>query len=317
MTTLRSAVLLLPLLFAGCLEVESMEIQVVADRANDRLDVMIVSRGVFSSATNEQNLQKDLADLMKCRDVAAVPMPGLGVVDFTDPAKGDTDAKWQRNAMFFDIEAGAFFIDEQGRLSFYQFLRINRAKEFAALAGQQALEQMAADRRTTPATQELVAAAIRDGLQVITIDGAGFVFRRPLAEAEHKDEQIALWRGVVRGVEKALTKEDGAERTDATERGHVQMLRDNDAAIVRRQGVTEYYIGTQGSDACDYQLRGPAYRDNLLQAFIVNEPRPPHVTQALVDKQFAAFHGRQARVPEAYAAAKRRLVGAASDQVPK
>jgi hypothetical protein len=86
----------------------------------------------------------------------------------------------------------------------------------------------------------------------------------------------------------------------------VRTLVDNDVAIVRRAGVTEYLIGTQGSEVCDYVLPGKAYEDNLMKAFTAGEPRPPAVTQAIIDKQFAAFHAREARMPKAFAELKQR-----------
>ena len=74
--------LLVLLLLAGCLEVDSMDVTVVADLPNDRLDVMLVSRGLSSSWTGT-GIERDRKDLLSCREVAAVPVPGLGVVDAT------------------------------------------------------------------------------------------------------------------------------------------------------------------------------------------------------------------------------------------
>jgi len=304
----RAAAVLCLSLLTGCLEVESMEMQVVADRANDRLDVMLTSRGVWSSATNETNLAKDLADLRKCRELSAVPLPGIGVVDLSQPAEGQ-DGKWLQLVPFLDIEPGAFFVDEQGRLSFYQFLRIHRPKQFAAVVDEIARASWATQKqRGSPETIALMEQAGREQWPLFVVDGAGFTLRRPLADADHRAEQAQLWNEVARKVERAVTGEGGAEKSDATQRGPIQMLRDNDVAIVRRAGVTEYVIGTQGSEVCDYQLRGGKYQDNLMQAFGETEPPPPAVTQALIDKQFASFRQREARVPPAFREQKQRAV---------
>lgn len=309
----RRLVLLPLLLLAGCLEIEAMEITVVADPAHDRLDVMIVSRGIFSSETEDNaNLQHDLEQLLKCRDVSALPIPGIGVADFTKQDEREDDIDWQRSVLFLDIEPGAFFLDEQGRLSFYQFMRINRLAEFTALAAAEARAAWRQERaKASPQTRACIDAALRDGIEPLTIDGAGFIMRRPISLDEHRVAQTAWWRALVRGVERAVTEAEGASRSDATQRGWVQMMRDNDVAMVRRTGVTEYYIGTQGSERCEYQVRGPAWRDNLLQKFAASEPPPPKVSQALVDKQFAAFRERAARLPKAYLAARERAQAAA------
>lgn len=298
------------LLLAGCLEVESQEARVVSDPAHDRIDVMIVSRGVASSAEGD-NLAKDLADLKKCRDVAALPIPGFGVADFAAPADGEKDAKWQRSVKFLQIEAGAFFVDEQGRLSYYQFLRIEPASAFCrmvdeALQQQWGEQQGRSGKLAGAALDAAVAAAVKSGHLGFRMDGAGFSYREPMDDDEHRARQDSQWRSVVRDVEKALGK-DG-DKTDATQRGIVQLLRDNDIAAVRRVGYTEYFAGTQGAPECDYQYRGPKYRDSLLQALVADEPRPPNATQALIEKQFAAFRQREPRMPPAFAAARQRAL---------
>ncbi|HZN39557.1 MAG TPA: hypothetical protein VFD82_12185 [Planctomycetota bacterium] len=305
MPTRLSAVLfafLLPV--AGCLEVESMEVRVVADSKNDRLDIMIVSRGVWSSAKSDSELASDLAKLRKCREVAAVPVPGMGVMDFTAQ---DDDADWQRwreLIPFLDIEAGAFFTDEQGRLSFYQFLRVHRPKEFAAACSRIARTAMLAEKKISAATRALLEKAANEEWPVVIIDGAGFGFRRPLADEDHRTERAELARDVERSLDREAKR---AEREEGKpEPSLLRSLFDNDLAIVRRAGVTEYLIGTQGSEVCDYVMPGKAYEDNLMKAFTADEPRPPAVTQAIIDKQFAAFHAREARLPPAFAEQKKR-----------
>ena len=119
---------------------------------------------------------------------------------------------------------------------------------------------------------------------------------------------IWLCRRLVRQVEAALEGKDGMVRSDATQRGLVQLLRDNKVGVVRREGVTEVYIGVQGSERCDYQIRGGAYQDNLLKEFQKLEPPPPKVSQAMVDRQFEAFRKREARLPKAYAQARARAI---------
>ena len=313
MPLLRWFACVLCLIAAACLEVDSMEVQVVADAANDRLDVMIISRGVSSSATTKDNLAKDFADLMKCRDAAAVPLPGVGVMDFTQPDDAADSAKWRRAIQYLEIEAGAFFVDESGRFSFYQFLRVHRPAELAKVVSAMAAEGWQKElERATPETRELMQRAAREQWPLLVFDGAGVVVRRPLADDDHRQEQQKFWRAVIRAVrepEKQAT-EEGQKPIDPSDRGLVQLLRDNDVAVVRRPGVTEYHVGTQGAPVCDYQLRGKPYVDNLLQELVQNEPRPPAVNQALIEKQFATFRQRNVRMPAAFAAAKKAAAAA-------
>lgn len=302
------------LLLASCLEVESTEVRVVADTQNDRLDVMIVSRGVSSSAGSEQSLRKDLADLRQCRDGACVIAPGLGVMDFGKPEEPADEAEAEarrRLVSFLDFEPGAFFVDDAGRLSFYQFVRIHRLGEFEAFCNERVRTAVLAKRKgVSPATAALIEKAQREGATWLTIDGAGFAVRRPLSAADHRAERDEMWREVVHQVVASARSrpDDPVHEVVAytVERGVVQALRDNDVAVVRHEDATEYYVGIQGSAVGDYRIRGGEYKDDLLLALAAEEPRPPVVTQELVEKQFAGFRAREARLPAAYAEIKRR-----------
>jgi hypothetical protein len=227
-------------------------------------------------------------------------VPGGGVLDFTEPADDAADAqRWRELVPFLDIEAGAFFTDEQGRLSFYQFLRVHRPKEFAAACSRIARTAMLAEKKVSAATRALLEKAANEEWPVVIIDGAGFCFRRPLADEDHRKERAELARDLARSFDRDEAKPQAS---------FVRTLFDNDFAIVRRAGVTEYLIGTQGSEVCDYVLPGKTYEDNLMKAFTADEPRPPAVTQAIIDKQFAAFHAREARVPPAFAELKQHAL---------
>src|SRR5262249_34227439 len=150
---------------AGCLEVDSMEVTVVADLPHDRLDVMLVSRGLSSSWTGS-GIEHDLKDLLSCREVAAVPVPGLGVVDFTKQTEGDD--RWQTLLPFVSVEAGAFFVDELDRLSFYQFLRIEHVQAFVRAIEAMARAEMANVRKgVSPATLALVDRAVRESWPLV------------------------------------------------------------------------------------------------------------------------------------------------------
>jgi hypothetical protein len=304
MSARLAARLLLPfaaLLPAACLEVESMEVEVVADPAADRLDVMILSRGVSSSGSDEKTLAKDLADLRRCRDAAAIPIPGLGIVDFAAPA-GDEDEKHLQSFLpLVDIEAGAFFVDEQGRLGFYQFARIRGLKEFCALVDARVHAAWQKERdKASAATRALQERAAAEKWPLLRIEGAAFVFARPLAAEDHRRERLEFWRDVVEAARSAAAGGGEEGKDGAPLRGELLLLAENDLAIVRREHVTEYVVGALGSSACSYRLPGKEYQDNLLKHLEQSEPRPPAVTQALIEKQFAAFHGRPARLPAEY-----------------
>jgi hypothetical protein len=55
---------------------------------------MLVSRGL--SSWTGTGIERDLKDLLSCREVAAVPVPGLGVVDFTKQTEDATPTRRAR-----------------------------------------------------------------------------------------------------------------------------------------------------------------------------------------------------------------------------
>jgi len=280
------------LLLGGCLEVDSMEITVVADAAADRLDVLIVSRGISSSGPTKP--EGDLELLLKCRELAAVPVPGIGVMDFTQE---DDESHNRELLSWLEIEAGAFFTDERGRLSYYQFARILHPARFAAEVERQMRAQFAApDPKLSPATRALRERAVKEQWPLFAFAGAGCTLRWPLADDEHRQEMQHFWAQVFDGVRQDAKPEEL--------RGMAQWLRDNDLAVVRRPGVTEFVIGTQGAEQCEFSLRGAEYTDNLHKLLVAKEPSPPKATQKLIDEQFDAFHRRATRMPKAFVEAK-------------
>src|SRR5262249_55900941 len=202
--------------------------------------------------------ERDLKDLLSCREVAAVPVPGVGVIDFTKQTEGDD--RWQTLLPFLSVEAGAFFVDELDRLSFYQFLRIEHAQAFMRAIEVMVRTEMANDRKgVSPATLALVDRAVRESWPLVVLDGAGITIRRPQSDADHRAEQARVWRDVVEAAHKPRDSDERGRGDGPLERGIVQVLRDNDVGVVRRPDVTEYVIGTLGATTCKYRLRGEPY----------------------------------------------------------
>lgn len=220
----------------------------------------------------------------------------------TAPRRGAGD---QTLLPFVSVEAGAFFVDELDRLSSYQFLRIEHAQAFVRAIEVMARTEMADVKKgVSPATLALLDRAVRESWPLVVMDGAGITIRRPLSDADHRAEQARLWRDVVEAAHKTRDADEKGRGDGPLERGIVQVLRDNDVAVVRRENVTEYVIGTLGAATCRYRLRGEPYTDNLMQAFVQGEPKPPRAAQTLIDKQFDAFRSRAVRMPAAFAEAR-------------
>lgn len=289
------ALLVLAAAPAACtFEVERSEIRIVADAKNDRLDVLIVSRGIYSTAKNDKQLEKDFESLLRCRDAGAIPM-SFGVIDLAEvPDEEELVEPMALVLQHLEVEPGAFFVDGEKRLCFYQFLRIHRPRDFCAafdacVRGIWANGKERAAKDASPETLALVERAVAEKWPLLRVEGAAFAFGRPLATADHEKEAKQLAEHLAKDPDEA------------------RMLADNHVAIVRRENVTEYVLGELGAERCDFVAQSKEKAtDSLLELFADREPTPPAVTDELVEKQFTAFRGREARVPPAFAAAKKR-----------
>ena len=127
--TMLAAALLLAA--SSCLEIDAQDVYVHFDAEQDRIDLMLVHRGVFAEASNddtEKALRVAIEDLAEARQTGEVILWNNRPLRI-NPIEDGTPAT---TALFghLDVENGGLFTDPTGTLCAYQFVRVNRAKAF-------------------------------------------------------------------------------------------------------------------------------------------------------------------------------------------
>ncbi|MBM4061828.1 MAG: hypothetical protein FJ265_12145, partial [Planctomycetes bacterium] len=125
---LRCVPLFLLLLLTACLEFDAQEITFRHDPDKDRIDALVVYRGLFvEGGGNKEPLPKALADL------DAAMRDGVFCFWCNWPFKVDPvhdDGPGTALLPHYEIETGGLFTDPKGILCGYQFVRIREAKAF-------------------------------------------------------------------------------------------------------------------------------------------------------------------------------------------
>lgn len=198
MRRLLVAALVLLLAFAGCLELDGQEVTLRYDVAADRIDVLLVYRGLFvenDGRTEEDPLTKALKDLADARETGEFVLWNNWPLTF-DLTK-DYAAPRAALAEHVDVENGSLFTDPQGVLCAYQFVRIRDAKAFVQkvntlleLAIQAGLaggwrggdgEQHRLDDDTRDSARDF----LRDGQKMLTVEPGRVALRLPLSAKDH------------------------------------------------------------------------------------------------------------------------------------
>lgn len=334
------APLLLLLLLAGCLEFDAQEITVHYDADKDRIDALVVYRGLFAEGGNgssDKPLEKALADL------DAAMQNGVFCFWSNWPLKVDpVHDRGPGTALLphYEVETGGLFTDPRGVLCGYQFVRIRDAKAFlqkvntmlevavqaAALAEHQAeggVFKFDADSR------ELLRDFLRDGQQLLKVERGRVELRLPCTLRDHRFLKMQLERHLLDNlpgelVRRAAVEQHRAEGGDATKtnfgldaaaiagpqltarlRGapSFRFFWDNDFTFDRRDELTTVGIGERGADEVRIvKASGGLYHDNLLQAL---RARGDKIEDGVPDpelaRRFAAFRGRDCALPAGYA----------------
>jgi hypothetical protein len=339
---LLSACLALLLPLAGCLEFDAQEVTVRYDAEADRIDALIVYRGLFAEGGNgssEKPIDKALKDLAEARETGEFtfwnnwPLS----VDLT----ADRPAPVMALMQHVDVENGALFTDPQGVLCAYQFVRIRDAKAFlqkvnvlfeiALQAGLNTkFDVRGPDHQVDDDTKDFVREFLRSGQKLLLLEPGRMELRLPCSDRDHRwlKDQIEqhfldnMPREIVRSSGVLARRAAGGEVTDTSIadavvqiqgdqlRGDVQhaasfrFFWDNDLSIVREQELTRFGIGVAGAE----QLRVKKapyglYHDLLLKTL---RERGEAIEDGLPDQElarrFVQFRDRDAALPPKLAA---------------
>lgn len=340
----RFLVLLLTLLFGGCLEFDGQDVAVRYDAKADRIDIQVVYRGLFvegGTGSTDQPMEKALKDLEKVRQTGAVRF--WGNWPFVVDLSGKIPAPLQTLAAHVDVENGALFTDPQGVLCGYQFVRIRDAKSFLQKVNT-ALELAVQARTAAPIdsygpnhtldddTRDILREFFRAGQRLLLVEPGRIELRLPCSAADHRwvKEQLEshllnnLPREMVRRSGVAARRAEGGSAldtnvTDASVRIEGASLKngiheaasfrffwDNEWSIVREEELTRIALGVKGASVLHVKKASDGfYHDGLLEHLRgKGETIEAGVPDAELDRRFESFRGRDAVLPPQLAAAR-------------
>lgn len=179
------------LLLAGCLEFDGQEVTMRYDAKADRIDMLVVYRGVFYEAGS------DGSDMTKAfKDYDEVMAKGTSFFWSNWPLEVDltkTGTPLAPLGAHVYVENGGMFTDPTGRLDGYQFVRIRDAKEFLAklntmleLAVQAAMLGGFRGVKFDRDTKEFVREFLRDKQKMVTVEAGRIQLRLPCSAADFK-----------------------------------------------------------------------------------------------------------------------------------
>ena len=264
----------------GCLEFDAQEITVVHDAEENRLDMLLVYRGLHSSSAD---LEAAIKHLEKGRDEGMFSFWSNFPLKI-EPTKGPGAPLAAR---FLRIEPGNLFTDMNGQLCGFQMLRVIDVQEFLKtvntmfvlfIRGKVLPKDSDLDHEFDGETRELFSEFLRAGNKIVALQGSAIMVSLPCSDADHRFLKMAAMRGLTEGFafdlrqraelhkRLAAAAEEGDYFADShdvpwdavefsartVESGlehspHLRFFAENEVSIQRREGLTVVTIGIPGA----------------------------------------------------------------------
>lgn len=338
----RLALLLLPfLLLCGCLQFDAQDITVRYDEKNDRLDLLLVYRGLYCNREIAADVDQ-LESALRTGEFAIWSNWPLKV-DLTE-AKGPLAAL----ADHVQVENGSLFTTPTGQLCGYQFVRLTDVDGFlkkandalalwvrAEVLGKE-LRDGGKTWRLDDETEELLLEVARGRHRVLSRKGAAFVLSVPCSDRDHlwllgqlRDE-FGKSTGFELGRRLAHPELPGADDNARSGTSYVgnpgaldaplqiapdllaqrvkeqpmlRVLFENPWSLRRTEGLTEFTLGF------DYRSENRFHKAPLGVGAPNLEPEAKRrgipvensVPDQEITRRFDAFCAREAKLPEALA----------------
>ncbi|HEX5050966.1 MAG TPA: hypothetical protein VFZ65_04270 [Planctomycetota bacterium] len=336
------------LLCGGCLEFDAQDITVRYDAKADRIDALLVYRGLFAESGNgsgDKPLDKAIKDLADARQTGEFvfwnnwPLR----VDLTNERPAPVMALMAH----IDVENGGLFTDPHGVLCAYQFVRVREARAFLQkvnLLFEVGLQARLASGWNAygPAhtfdddTKDMVREFLRSGEKLLTLEPGRLEVRLPCSAKDHAwlkgqlEQHFVLNapREMLRRAATAARRSGGGDVTDTSVaegavdlRGgelrdavrqcpSVRFFWDNDWSLQRDPELTTVGLGVRGAaELCVHKASEGLYHDSLLKALREKgETIEDGLPEQELARRFEAFRGRDAVLPPKLA--ERRGAGA-------
>jgi hypothetical protein len=297
--------LLVLLTLAGCLEIDGQDITIHFDGERDRIEVLLVHRGLFAeggSGSTQTPIEKALKDLADARERGEFAFWSNWPLAVNLAAEHPAPAA--AVLAHIDVENGALFTDPRGVLCGYQFVRIRETKAFVKKLN--TLFELWVQLQLTKGhtgidgrhefdadTKDLVREFLRSGQRLLTIADGRIEAKLPLSRADHgwlkrqlegrflANAPVEIHRRLATAARRSDGSADptdtsgvpsnvqlGGEQLEAALRQAptCRFLWDNDLAVLRQPDLTTLVLGSGEGPAL--QLRkasGGLYHDALLQ----------------------------------------------------
>jgi hypothetical protein len=340
MKNLPTAFALLLLLFlGGCLEIDGQDVFLRYDEENDRIDAMLVYRGMFAEGgSGGDALETSTKDLEKAMETGEFIFWNNWPLS-CDPARKYDAA---RNALVkhLDVENGGLFTDPHGVLCGYQFIRITKAKFFirkvntlleiamqaACLTGIPQFQ----NRKLDADSKENIREFLRGRGKFLTLEKGRIEVQLPLSKQDHIWLKKAIEDHFMDNMPGEITRraiveqrrKDGISVTDtsssdatvniegATLRKEIEraptyrFFWDNDFSIQRSLELTTIGLGVAGEDELHItKAKGGLYHEALLLKLRDDKFK---IEDGLPDQElvrrFEDFRTREAKLPKKLAA---------------
>jgi len=337
MNRIRVALLLSLLAFlGGCLEIDGQDVHIRFDAENDRIDAMLVYRGVFAEGGNGSStdpLDKAIKDLEEARQSGEFVFWNNWPLS-CNPSR-DYDAP--RNALLkhIEVENGGLFTDPKGELCAYQFVRINKARSFVkklntlleiAVQAADGIKRLG-NHKLDGDSKENIREFLRSREKMLVIEDGRIELRLPFSAKDHRWFKKMIEDHFLDNMPNEITRreaiakrrKDGGSVTDTTHNNETvaidgaQMRKaierapsyrffwDNDISIQRTTELTTLGLGVTGSDELHiHKARAGLYNEALLER--LNDDDKKQVEIGLPDQEltrrFDDFRTRAAKLPE-------------------
>jgi hypothetical protein len=257
------ALILLALIPSSCLDFDQQDVEIAYDDKADRLDVLLVYRGLYQD--NETKAERQLDALLGGERWFALfdNWPFEFRLDGKDDVQRDTPA-YAALRKHVTVQNGAFFRAQDGRLCAWQCLRLADCAAFFQAMNAEIHKELEPQARresfldslgvSDEASLRLLAGAVEKRFAFVERRGAAFAWRVPLSDVGHK----ALVRHVLGEAAKNARKgEDGPGEA-------IAWLSCIELSFLRSGDVTELVLGNPARDTL--AIKSPSrsgYQDNL------------------------------------------------------
>lgn len=332
-TIARPLALVVLFLLGACLEFDAQEITFRYDQEHDRIDMLVVYRGLFAGSERDGSLEKAIKDLDDAKQTGHLAFWSNWPFAVDPTEVGPPGA-----ALFehVDVENGGLFTDPKGQLCGYQFVRVRGAKAFLhklntlleaslQLALVTGFDGHGPDHKADADTKDLVREFLRSGQKLLVIEPGRIELRAPCSGADNRwlkgqIEQHFLPNAAREMLRQQVVAEARAESQPVPagfrleqvslpgERLQERMQRspsfrffwDNDFSLRRERELTVIGIGVQGADELRIEKATDGLHDErLLKAL---RERGDKIEDGVPDQEirrrFDAFRARDAVLPE-------------------